>query len=93
MNELKQLWSTLLGRTPNDQQFILWSVKHTADIVRKAILKTGQKNLMMGGTMSDDHRVRFASKVMITLTAQKVEHAANRERLNSEFAAKAGGHQ
>ena len=40
---------------------------------------------MMGGGMSQDHKIRFASKVMLTLSAQREEHAANRECLRQEF--------
>jgi hypothetical protein len=35
--------------------------------------------------MTEDHRVRFASRVMLTLSSQKEEHTANRERLREEF--------
>ena len=93
MRELINLWQRTLGDPPNDRQFEIWAASHTEDIIRRAILKTATKNQTMGGTMSDDHRIRFASKVMITLTTQKTEHAANREKLNAEFAAKAGGRQ
>jgi hypothetical protein len=55
------------------------------DIVRQAILKTVTKNQTMGATMSDDHKIRFASKVMLTLMGQQKEHAANKERLSQEF--------
>jgi hypothetical protein len=39
--------------------------------------------------MSEDHKVRFASKVMLTLSAQREEHAANRKKLCEEFAEEA----
>jgi hypothetical protein len=85
MRELITLWERVLGTPPSDQQFVIWSESHTADIVRQAILKTATKNQTMGGTMTEDHKVRFASKVMLTLSAQKTEHAANRERLRQEM--------
>lgn len=81
MTELKLLWRKLLGQIPSDQQFDFWSAVHSPEIVKQGILKTCRKNLSIGGTMDDDHRIRFASKVMNTLSARKDEHAANRERL------------
>lgn len=85
MHELINLWERTLGTLPADQQFVIWSEIHAADIVRQAILKTATKNQTMGGTMSEDHKIRFASKVMLTLSAQREEHAANREKLCQDF--------
>src|SRR5713101_1770023 len=34
-------------------------------LIKQGMLKTAQKNLSVGSTMSTDHKVRFASKVMI----------------------------
>ena len=85
MRELINLWGRTLGPSPAEQQFVIWSESHAATIVRQAILKTATKNQTMGGTMSEDHKIRFASKVMLTLSAQREEHAANRERLRQEF--------
>jgi hypothetical protein len=85
MRELRTLWERTLGTPPADQQFVIWAESHDADIVRQAILKTATKNLTMGGTMSADHKVRFASKVMLTGSAQRKENAANKERLSQEM--------
>jgi hypothetical protein len=85
MTELKTLWSRTLGEIPNDQQFELWSALHAPEVIRHGVLKTAQKNLSMGGTMSSDHKIRFAAKVMLTATAAHKEHAANRETLRQEF--------
>ena len=85
MHELISLWQRTLGTPPPEQQFVIWAESHPIDIVRRAILKTATKNQMMGGAMSDDHKVRFASKVMLTLSAQREENAANRERLREDF--------
>jgi hypothetical protein len=85
LNELKLLWEELLGKIPSDQQWTFWGLMHTPPIIRRGILKTAQKNLSMGGTMSDDHRVRFASKVMLTQQARNEENTANRENLRKEF--------
>jgi hypothetical protein len=84
-DQLKALWGRLLGTIPNDQQFDLWAALHTPEIIRQGILKTAQKNLSVGGTMSTDHRIRFAAKVMITASALRKEHAENREKLSQEF--------
>src|SRR5579872_1436530 len=88
--DLKELWATLLGNTPSQFQFALWLVKHRPEIVREAIIKTAQKNLEMGGTMSEEHRVRFASSVMNTQTARKAIHEANKAKLSAEFEANGG---
>ena len=85
MRQLIDLWERTLGKSPAEQQFVIWVESHTADIVRQAILKTATKNQTMGGTMSEDHKIRFASKVMLTLSAQREEHTANREKLRQEF--------
>ena len=62
MCQLIHLWERTLGTPPAEQQFVIWSESHASDIVRQAILKTATKNQTMGGTMSDDHRIRFASR-------------------------------
>lgn len=85
MNELKALWSRTLGPPPPDEQFFIWMESHDTKIVRTGILKAAAKNQAMLGQMSQDHRVRFASKVMSTLTALAKEHAANKEKLAQEF--------
>jgi hypothetical protein len=85
MRELITLWERTLGTPPIEQQFIIWVELHPVDIVRRGILKAAAKNQTMGGAMSDDHKVRFASKVMLTLSAQREEHAANRARLDEDF--------
>jgi hypothetical protein len=91
VNELKTLWSRLLGETPSDQQFDLWAALHSPEVVRRGILKTTQKNLSVGGTMTADHKVRFAAKCMITASAANEDHEANRQRLDEEM--KKGGAQ
>jgi hypothetical protein len=91
LNELKALWGKLLGEIPSDQQWTFWTMSHSLEVVRHGILKTAQKNLSMGGTMSDDHKMRFASKVMLTQQARNGENAANRAQLNDEFEARVNG--
>jgi hypothetical protein len=85
MRELMTLWERTLGALPSEQQFVIWAESHAEDIVRKAILKTATKNQMLDGTMTQDHKVRGASKVMTTLTQQTETNAANRARLREEF--------
>jgi hypothetical protein len=85
MRELIELWKRTLGEPPAEQQFVIWTESYKADIVRRAILKTATKNQTLGGMMSQDHRIRFASKCMITLAEQAAEHAANRARLQAEM--------
>jgi hypothetical protein len=85
MLDLITLWERTLGTPPSEQQFVIWTETHASDIVRRAILKTATKNQTMNGTMSLDHKVRFASKVMLTWSAQRQEHAENRMKLAEEF--------
>jgi hypothetical protein len=85
MRQLINLWERTLGTPPSEQQFVIWAESHDVKVVRQAILKTATKNQTLGGTMSEDHKVRFASKVMLTLSAQRKEHAENREKLRQEF--------
>jgi hypothetical protein len=81
INELKTLWAKLLGEIPSDQQWEFWGLMHTTAVIRQGILKTAQKNLSTGGTMTSDHMIRFASKVMLTGSARNADHAANQARL------------
>jgi hypothetical protein len=84
-NTLKALWEKTLGVSPTDEQFYLWTNLHTLEVVRQAILKTAGKNLQMGKTMTEEHKVRFASKVMLTITSQNTVNARNRGALRQEF--------
>ena len=85
MRQLKELWEKMLGTSPADEQFTLWSALHTEEVVRLAILKTAAKDLSLGKTMSPDYKIRFASKVMLTQTERNAANAANRARLDEEF--------
>jgi hypothetical protein len=86
ITDLKSLWAKVLGQpVPSEQQFIIWMESHPSDVVRYGILRAATKNQMMGGSMSQDHKIRFASKVMLTLSALRQENAANREKLRQEF--------
>jgi hypothetical protein len=87
LTELVTLWERTLGAPPNEQQFAIWAELHTRDTIRRAILKTAIKNQQLNGTMSPDHKFRFASRVMMTLTDQAARNAANRQRLTEEFQA------
>lgn len=85
MRELRNLWMTVLGTPPADEQFTVWTALHTPEVVRQAILKTAAKNLSLGRTMSLDYKIRFASKVMLVQSDRNAANAANRARLREEF--------
>ena len=85
MRQLINLWTTMLGKRPEDEQFTVWSALHTEEVIRLAIMKTAAKDLSLGKTMSPDYKVRFASKVMLTQTERNADHAMNRERLRQQF--------
>jgi hypothetical protein len=85
MHELIQLWATMLGTPPADEQFTVWAALHTPEVVRQGILKTAAKDLSLGKTMTVDYKIRFASKVMLTQTERNTSNALNRQRLSEEF--------
>jgi len=85
MRQLKDLWMTMLGAPPSDEQFSLWAALHTPQIVRQGILKTAAKDLSLGKTMTLDYKIRFASKVMLTQTERNTSNTLNRQRLSEEF--------
>lgn len=89
MRELVELWTTMLGIPPADEQFTVWAALHTPEVVRKAILTTAAKDLSLGRKMTLDYKIRFASKVMLVQSERNMHNVVNRERLNQEFA----GHQ
>jgi hypothetical protein len=70
--DLKSLWERLLGAAPSDAQFELWGTLHSLETVKHGIVKTAVKNQSTGDLMTTDHKIRFASAVMNSSTAQKV---------------------
>jgi len=86
-DELSHLWERTLGNPPTPAQFAIWAELHSLEVIKRAILRTATKNIQMGGTMSQDYRVRYASKAMLTTDTRAVEHATNRARLEAEFGA------
>jgi hypothetical protein len=84
----KLLWEKLLGEPPAPEQFAIWGELYTVDVIRKAILRVAIKNQNLGGTMTQDHRLRFASKCMSTATTAAAEHAANCGRMRIEMEGK-----
>lgn len=85
MCQLVELWKTMLGTPPGDEQFTVWAALHTPEVVRKAILTTAAKDLSLGKTMTFDYKIRFASKVMLVQTERNTSNASNRQRLSEEF--------
>jgi hypothetical protein len=85
MHQLKELWTTLLGTLPADEQFRVWAALHTPEVVRQGIVRTAAKDLSLGKTMSLDFKIRFASKVMLVQTERNANNAANRARLREEL--------
>jgi len=85
MRELKDLWTTMLGTPPADEQFTVWAALHTSKVAHHGILKTAAKDLSLGKTMTLDYKIRFASKVMLVQTERNTSNALNRQRLSQEF--------
>ena len=59
-----ELWRRVLGTPPPPEQFAICCELFPEESIRKGILKTAVKNQQLNGTMTQDHRERFASKVM-----------------------------
>ena len=85
MHQLKDLWKTMLGTPPVDDQFTVWAALHTPEVVRLGILRTAAKDLSLGKTMTPDYKVRFASKVMLVQTERNTSNTLNRQRLSEKF--------
>lgn len=62
---LMELWRTMVGgECPADRQFFLWLSRHRFPTVAASIQETAAKKARRGGSMEEDHAVRFASRVM-----------------------------
>ena len=60
--ELRQLWERTLSRPLMHEQFGLWAALHTGEVVRLGILRTARKNVELGGTLTQEHRVAMRSR-------------------------------
>lgn len=85
MRELINLWTTMLGTPPAEEQLTVWTALHTPEVVRQAILKTAAKDLSLGKKMTLDYKIRFASKVMLVRTERNASNSLNRRRLSEDF--------
>jgi len=57
------LWTRLIGETPDKKQFVFWLEAYGVEVTRKGILRTAERNLYMGNMKAVD-RVRFATAAM-----------------------------
>ena len=80
ITDLISLWQRVLGIPPSKEQFEIWVELHSLETIKHGILKTAVKNQNRGGTMSHDHRERFASKVMSTKTHDPQKAAGQRSQ-------------
>src|ERR1035438_6624348 len=76
--DLISFWERVLGNPPSKEQFAIWAELHSLETMHRAILKTAIKNQKMGGSMTQDHRERFASKVMDSRTNDRQKAAGQR---------------
>ena len=66
LKELKEVWSKVLGDDcPDDTQFEIWCGLRPAEVVAWAICKTAARNRAKSEPMSQDHRIRYVSSVLI----------------------------
>jgi hypothetical protein len=68
ITDLISMWERVLGFPPAKEQFELWAMLHSLETIKHGSVKTAIKNQKLDGAMSQDHRERFASKVMSTRT-------------------------
>jgi hypothetical protein len=63
---LEALWRELIPSfCPSSEQFKLWLIRFGFETASYGVTETAAKRLRMGTTMSADHMLRFASRVMI----------------------------
>jgi hypothetical protein len=77
---LMGIWERTLDNTPPREQFELWAVDNSHQVIKEGIVATAKKNLKNlrdGGAMSQDYRLKFASDVMNVRTARNNKYAAN----------------
>lgn len=61
------VWTSLFeGEPPSREQFAIWTLKYSEDVVGKGFIATAVHNQKMSGEMTLNHRIRFASRVMWT---------------------------
>lgn len=84
MQALIELWTKTLGETPPQEQFEVWSALYVPEVVRRGIIKTAEKNLNLGRTMTQDHKIRFASKVMAVWVRELGTRGKAAERVEVE---------
>jgi len=69
---VQKTWGSLIPHyLPAPKQFDLWLGRHDYTTVLHAITQTAKKAIKLNGTMTPEHMVRFASKVMNTTAARQ----------------------
>lgn len=87
IEELMDIWSRVLGNAPQREQFELWAINSSLEVMKESIVATARKNLQLGGSMPQESRVRFASGVMRNRTSRGAHNEANRAALSMEMEA------
>jgi hypothetical protein len=73
-DELKVLWKALFRTNPPDEsQWDIWARMHDAETIREGLLGLAIKDRKLGGEMTMDYRIRFASSLMNSATRAKRE--------------------
>jgi len=68
---LKQLWCSLMSDLcPDERQFLVWLNLHPVDRMAYSVRRTASKNVKLKGTMTQEHAVRFCSKVANNLKSE-----------------------
>lgn len=69
---LKSYWGKIFpaNTTPHDEQFVLWQLRHTDAVVRRAIYVLYRKYRKEGGKMGSEHMAKYASAAMNRFTEE-----------------------
>ena len=74
LQSLEQLWATTVPtQVPAREQWVLWLGMHDEGTLRYAVNETAMKAFRMGGRMSQDHAIRYASKCMNSRTRNSAQ--------------------
>ncbi len=73
---LRECWNAVFPYPISDRQLAIWLISHAPSIVRESIARAGLKYERLKGQMDNEYALRFASSVMIRLTAEAAEKGA-----------------
>jgi hypothetical protein len=76
IDDLKSLWTQVLGVTPDDAQFVIWLGMRPATVIRWVILKTAARSRAKREPTSQDYQIRYVSSCLIHYDGRPVKEVA-----------------